>query len=64
MIYIVWFALGVGLLLAELHTAAFYPIFLAVGAFVAGVLAFVEPDSAIWVQAVVALVGRRARAWS
>jgi membrane protein implicated in regulation of membrane protease activity len=54
-IYIVWFALGVGLLLAELHTAAFYPIFLAVGAFVAGFLAFVEPGSAVWLQAVVAL---------
>jgi membrane protein implicated in regulation of membrane protease activity len=54
-IYILWFALGVGLLLAELHTAAFYPIFLGVGALVAGVLAFLAPDSAIWVQAGVAL---------
>jgi inner membrane protein len=55
-IYIVWLVLGVGLLLAELHTAAFYAIFLGVGAIVAGVLAFVLPDSPIWVQAVVALV--------
>ena len=55
MIYIVWLVLGVGLLLAELHTAAFYAIFLGVGSLVAGVLAFVLPDSPIWVQAFLAL---------
>ncbi len=56
MIYIVWLVLGVGLLLAELHTAAFYAIFLGVGALAAGVLAFVLPDSPIWLQAALALV--------
>jgi membrane protein implicated in regulation of membrane protease activity len=55
-IYIVWLVLGVGLLLAELHTASFYVIFLGVGALVAGVLALVLPDSPIWIQAFVALV--------
>ena len=55
MIYIVWFVLGIALLLAELHSAAFYPIFLGVGALVAGVLALLVPSSEIWVQAVVAL---------
>lgn len=55
MIYIVWFALGVVLLLAELHTGAFYPIFLGVGAFVAGILALAVPSSLVWVQAFVAL---------
>jgi membrane protein implicated in regulation of membrane protease activity len=54
-IYIVWLVLGVGLLLAELHTASFYAIFLGVGAIVAGVLAFVLPDSPVWFQAFVAL---------
>ena len=56
MIYIVWLVLGVGLLLAELHTASFYVIFLGVGALVAGVLAFVLPDSPIWIQAVLAVI--------
>jgi membrane protein implicated in regulation of membrane protease activity len=55
-IYILWFIFGVLLLLAELHTAAFYPIFLAVGAFVAGVLALLVPDSPLWLQAIVALI--------
>jgi membrane protein implicated in regulation of membrane protease activity len=54
-IYFAWLVLGVGLLLAELHSAAFYAIFLGVGALLAGVLAFVLPDSPIWVQAFVAL---------
>ncbi len=55
MIYIVWLVLGVALLLAELHSAAFYAIFLGFGALVAGILAFVLPDSPIWLQAFVAL---------
>lgn len=54
MIYVVWFLVGIGLLLAELHSAAFYAVFLGVGAFAAGILAFVVPDSAVWVQALVA----------
>ncbi len=55
MIEIVWFALGFLLLLVELHTTAFYPIFLAVGAFVAGIIALLEPNSEVWVQAILAL---------
>jgi membrane protein implicated in regulation of membrane protease activity len=43
-IYIVWFLVGIGLL-AELHSAAFYAVFLGVGAFAAGILAFVVPDN-------------------
>jgi membrane protein implicated in regulation of membrane protease activity len=54
-IYIIWLVVGVALLLAELHTAAFYAVFLAVGAFAAGILAFLLPDSAIWLQAILAL---------
>ena len=56
MIYIIWFVVGVVLLLGELHTAAFYAIFLGVGAFAAGLLALLVPDSPIWVQALLALV--------
>ena len=56
MIYVIWFVVGVVLLLSELHTAAFYAVFLGVGAFAAGILAFVLPDSPIWVQAVVAVI--------
>lgn len=56
MIYIVWLVLGVGLLLVELHTASFYVIFLGVGSIVAGILAFVLPDSPIWVQAFLAVI--------
>ena len=55
MIYIIWFVVGVVLLLGELHSAAFYAIFLGFGALAAGVLALVAPDSPIWVQAFVAL---------
>jgi len=55
-IYIIWFVVGVVLLLGELHTAAFYAIFLGVGAFAAGLLALLVPDSPIWVQALLALV--------
>lgn len=53
--YIGWFIIGLLLLVAELHTAAFYAMFLGLGAFAAGVMAFVLPDSPLWVQAVVAL---------
>ena len=56
MIYIIWFLVGVVLLLSELHTAAFYAVFLGVGAFAAGLLALVLPDSPIWLQAVLAVV--------
>ena len=54
--YVVWFVAALGLLVLELASTTFFAIFLAVGAFAAGVLAFFVPDSPIWVQAVVALV--------
>lgn len=54
-VYVVWFILGLLLLVAEMHTAAFYAMFLGLGAFAAGVLAFVLPDSPLWAQAVLAL---------
>ncbi len=55
MIYIIWFVVGVVLLLAELHSAAFYAIFLGFGAIAAGILALVLPDSPVWLQAFLAL---------
>ena len=52
----IWFVAGLALLAVELHTVAFYSVFLAVGSFVAGLLALFVPDSPIWVQAAVAAV--------
>ncbi len=54
-IYAIWFVAGLALLVLELASTTFFSIFLAVGAFAAGVLAFVLPDSAVWFQAVVAI---------
>jgi membrane protein implicated in regulation of membrane protease activity len=39
----------------ELASTTFFSIFLAVGAFAAGLVAFFLPDTAIWIQAVVAI---------
>jgi membrane protein implicated in regulation of membrane protease activity len=55
-IYAIWFVAALALLVLELASTTFFSIFLAVGAFAAGVLAFVLPDSAIWIQAVLAIV--------
>ena len=55
-IYAIWFVAALALLVLELASTTFFSIFLAVGAFAAGVLAFVCPDSAVWFQAVVAIV--------
>jgi membrane protein implicated in regulation of membrane protease activity len=52
----VWIVGGLALLAVELHTIAFYAAFLAIGCFVAGLLALFVPDSPIWVQAAVAAV--------
>ena len=52
----IWFVGGLALLAVELHTVAFYSAFLAIGCFVAGLLALFVPDSPIWVQAAVAAV--------
>jgi membrane protein implicated in regulation of membrane protease activity len=53
--YIVWFVAALALLVLELMSTTFYSIFLAFGAFAAGVLAFAIPTSAIWIQAVLAI---------
>jgi len=54
-IYAIWFVAALALLVLELASTTFFSIFLAVGAFAAGLLAFAFPDSAIWFQAVVAI---------
>jgi membrane protein implicated in regulation of membrane protease activity len=54
--YVVWFVAALGLLVLELTSTTFFSIFLAAGAFAAGVLAFAVPSSAIWIQAVLAIV--------
>jgi membrane protein implicated in regulation of membrane protease activity len=53
--YVVWFVAALALLVLELASTTFYSIFLAAGAFAAGVLAFAVPTSAVWIQAVVAI---------
>jgi membrane protein implicated in regulation of membrane protease activity len=52
----IWIVGGLALLAVELHTVAFYAVFLALGCFAAGLLALFLPDSAIWVQAALAAV--------
>ena len=54
-IYAIWFVAALALLVLELASTTFFSIFLAVGAFAAGLLAFFVPDSPIWVQAVLAI---------
>jgi membrane protein implicated in regulation of membrane protease activity len=54
-IYVFWFGAALALLVLELASTTFFSVFLALGAFVAGVLAFLWPDSAWWFQAVVAI---------
>jgi membrane protein implicated in regulation of membrane protease activity len=54
--YYLWFAVALALLVLELASTTFFSIFLAIGAFAAGLLAFFAPDSALWIQAVVAIV--------
>jgi membrane protein implicated in regulation of membrane protease activity len=54
-IYAIWFVAALALLVLELASTTFFAIFLAVGAFAAGLLAFFVPDSAVWLQAVLAI---------
>ncbi len=54
-IYAIWFVAALALLVLELASTTFFSIFLAVGAFAAGLLAFFVPDSPVWIQAVVAI---------
>jgi membrane protein implicated in regulation of membrane protease activity len=53
--YDIWFVAALALLVLELASTTFFSIFLAIGAFAAGVLAFFLPDTAVWIQAVVAI---------
>ena len=55
-IYVAWFVAALALLVLELASTTFYSIFLAIGAAAAGLLAFVEPNTPVWIQAVVAIV--------
>src|SRR6476469_8422063 len=55
-IYAIWFVAALALLVLELASTTFFSIFLAIGAFAAGLLAFFVPDSPVWLQAVVASV--------
>ena len=58
-----WFVAGLALLAVELHTVAFYSVFLALGCFAGGLLALFVPETATWVAveaalaAVVSLIG-------
>ncbi|MEY2461289.1 MAG: NfeD-like C-terminal, partner-binding, partial [Acidimicrobiaceae bacterium] len=51
---LVWMLLFVVLVLFELHHLAFYALFVAVGAFAAGVVALIAPDN-IGLQTIVAI---------
>jgi membrane protein implicated in regulation of membrane protease activity len=42
---LLWLVLFVGLVLFELHHLAFYALFVAVGAFAAGIVALIAPDN-------------------
>ncbi len=54
-IYAIWFVATLALLVLELASTTFFSIFLAAGAFAAGLLAFFVPDSPVWIQAVLAI---------
>jgi membrane protein implicated in regulation of membrane protease activity len=54
-VYAVWFVAALALLVLELASTTFFSIFLAIGAFAAGLLAFFIPDSPVWLQAVLAI---------
>ena len=54
-VHVVWFLIAIALLVVELASTTFYAIFLAAGAAVAGVVAFLFPSSASWLQAVIAV---------
>jgi membrane protein implicated in regulation of membrane protease activity len=55
-VYVFWFGAALALLVLELASTTFFSVFLAAGAFAAGVVAFAVPDSALWIQAVIAIV--------
>lgn len=53
--YVIWFVAALALLVLELASTTFFAIFLAAGAFAAGLLAFAVPTVEVWIQAVVAI---------
>jgi membrane protein implicated in regulation of membrane protease activity len=54
-VYAIWFIAALALLVIELANTTFFAVFLAAGAFAAGLLALVVPDAAVWIQAVLAV---------
>jgi len=53
---LLWVVSGLVLLAVELHTVAFYALFLGIGSLAAAVLVVFVPDSPIWAQALLAAV--------
>jgi inner membrane protein len=54
-VHVIWFLIAIALLVLELASTTFYAIFLALGAVAAGLVAFFFPESAGWLQAVIAV---------
>ena len=52
--FAIWIVAGLALLAVELHTIAFYSVFLAAGSLAAGLLVLFFPDAPLWLQAAVA----------
>jgi membrane protein implicated in regulation of membrane protease activity len=52
--FAIWIVAGLALLAVELHTIAFYSVFLAAGSLAAGLLVMLFPDAPFWLQAAVA----------
>ena len=55
-INVIWFVAGLALLVLELASTTFFSMFLAVGAFAAGLIAYFAPSSPIWIQAVAGVI--------
>jgi membrane protein implicated in regulation of membrane protease activity len=55
-LYVIWFGATLALLVLELASTTFFAIFLAAGTAVAGIFAFLVPDSPWWAQAILAIV--------
>ena len=53
--YVFWFIAALALLVIELASTTFFAIFLAAGAFAGGLVAFLVPDSPIWIQGLLAI---------
>ena len=55
-LYAIWAVVGLALLVAEIASSTFFAVFLAAGAFAAGLLAFVLPDSTAPIQAALGVI--------